>query len=348
MITKKEKKYVLNIKIFFCLCWLFSDLDTPLSASLTTNDFIEEIIQINIPGLEGAYNPSIIDFEDGYLMVFRYDSFKKPISKYVEDYFQYIGIIKLDKDFKPASKWQSILGDRTYDPRLLKVNNEIFMIYCSARKDDKHSMVSSQLNLCKIKISGDNALVEHNVSLKVPFQKKWEKNWVPFESEGNLFMEYQISPHIVIQVDTQSGFCSNLDYRGGSLCKGRIKWPFGLIRGGTPALVVDNSYLGFFHSSLYDSITNTHTYYVGAYTFMQTYPFALEKISFEPFFSYDFYSTPKNEKTSSNVVFPGGYVIKEDKIFLCYGENDDAIKIMKIDKENLYKNMRVLQKKERF
>jgi predicted GH43/DUF377 family glycosyl hydrolase len=348
MITDKVKKYVSNIrKLLFFIC-LFSVINTPLLASLTPSDFIEEIIQINIPGLQGAYNPSIIDFEDGYLMVFRYDSFKKPIFKYIEDYFQNIGIIKLDKDFKPSSKWQSILGDRTYDPRLLKVNNEIFMIYCSARKEDKHSMVSSQLNLCKIKISGENALVEHNVTLKVPFQKKWEKNWVLFESEGNLFMEYQISPHIVIQADTESGFCSNLDYRGRNLCNGKIKWPFGLIRGGTPALVVDDSYLGFFHSSLYDSGSNTHSYYVGAYTFMRTYPFALEKISFEPFFCYDFYSTPKNEKTSSNVIFPGGYVIKEEKIYLCYGENDDAIKIMKIDKKNLYKSMRVLQKKERF
>ncbi len=65
--------------------------------------------------------------------------------------------------------------------------------------------------------------------------------------------------------------------------------------------------------------------------------------STSPFVHPDFYSTPKNAKTQSEVIFPGGFVIKENKIFLCYGENDDAIKIMVLDKAALFSSMQNIE-----
>jgi hypothetical protein len=70
---------------------------------------------------------------------------------------------------------------------------------------------------------------------------------------------------------------------------------------------------------------------MGAYTFEAQPPFRLTRISSELFSHEDFFSTPKNGVTTSNVVFPVGLAIKDGVILVSYGENDAAIKVMEID-----------------
>lgn len=309
---------------------------TKISADKIPDEFIEDIIEINIPGLKGAYNASLVDFEDGYLMAFRYDVYKEPIGLYINDFYQYIGVILLDENFKPKSPWQTCIGNRTYDPRLLKVDDTIYMIFASSAPSDPHSCVSSRLNLCTINYSEEGIAVSNLNALNAPFQQKWEKNWVLFSYDSTIFLEYTISPHVILQPSILDGSCIDLIFNDSQI----IQWPFGIIRGGTPALLVDDKYLGFFHSSQIDPDTHKYTYYIGAYTFLNTPPFTIDQVSSSPFFHPDFFSTPKNAKTTSEVVFPGGFVIKNDKIYLCYGENDDAIKIMILDKKKLFASMR--------
>lgn len=304
---------------------------------LSKDTFIEDIIEIKIPGLKGAYNPSFIDFEDGYLMAFRYDTYKHPIALHLGDFYQYIGIVLLDKNFNPKGPWQPCIGNRTYDPRLLKIDDTIYMIFASASPSDPNSNLSSRLNLCTINYSEDGISIFNLNALNVSFQKKWEKNWVIFNYNHQILLEYEISPHVVLQPSLLNGSCIELIFDDNTKI---IKWPFGIIRGGTPALLVDGKYLGFFHSSQVDPYTRKYTYYVGAYTFLNAPPFTIDQVSATPFFHPDFYSTPKNAKTHSRVVFPGGFVVKKDKIYLCYGENDDAIKIMVLDKKGLFDSMR--------
>ena len=300
--------------------------------------FIERIIKINIPGLKGAYNPSIVDYEDGYLMAFRYDTYKEPIGLYINDFHQYIGVILLDKHFKPKSPWQLCIGDRAYDPRLIKVDEKIYMIFASPAPSDPCSVLSSRLNLCTIAYSNEGVSVSDLQPLNVSFQQEWEKNWVLFSYNNQLLLEYTISPHVILQPSLPDGVCVELLFN-----ENNITWPYGIIRGGTPALLVDDKYLGFFHSSQVDPVSKKYTYYIGAYTFLNAPPFTIEKASPRPFSHPDFYSTPTNAKTQSQVIFPGRFVIKKNRIYLCYGENDDAIKIMVLNKKKLFASMQDIE-----
>ncbi len=247
------------------------------SLSAEQSVFIEEIIEIKIPGLQGAYNPSLVDFEDGYLMVFRYDIYKEPIGSYVNDFYQYIGVILLDQNFNPKGPWQPCIGNRTYDPRLLKIDETIYMIFASPAPSDEHSCLSSRLNLCTVNYSEEGISVSNLNALNVSFQQKWEKNWVLFEYHNQLHLEYQISPHVILQPSLVDGSCDALIFEENDNFTKTIKWPYGLIRGGTPALLVDGKYLGFFHSSQIDPDTHKYTYYIGAYTFLNAPPFTIER-----------------------------------------------------------------------
>ncbi len=214
------------------------------------------------------------------------------------------------------------------------------MIFASAAPSDPHSSLSSRLNLCTINYSEDGVSVGNLNPLTAPFQQKWEKNWVLFNYDSQIFTEYSISPHVILQPSLLDGSCIKPTFAEENNANHKIiKWPFGIIRGGTPAILVDGKYLGFFHSSHVSPRTKQYTYYIGAYTFSNAPPFTIDQVSSAPFFHPDFYSTPRNPKTNSLVIFPGGFVIKNDKFYLCYGENDDAIKIMVLDKEKLFASM---------
>ena len=223
-----------------------------LNVLISANEFIEDIIEIKIPGLKGAYNPSIVDFEDGYLMAFRYDTYKEPIGLYLDDFHQYIGVILLDQDFNPKGHWLPCVGNRTYDPRLLKVNKTIYMIFASPAPTDPNSNHSSRLNLCKIFYTEDKVFVSDQHALNVSFQNNWEKNWVLFSYHNQLLLEYMISPQIILQPSLHDGSCAELVFDENENQMGNIEWPYGIIRGGTPAILVDGKYLGFFHSSKFD------------------------------------------------------------------------------------------------
>jgi predicted GH43/DUF377 family glycosyl hydrolase len=143
-----------------------------------------------------------------------------------------------------------------------------------------------------------------------------------------------IDPHVIIKPSLLDGNSELV-----TTTAPKIDWPYGIIRGGTPALSFDGHYLGFIHSSQRDKKTKKYTYYIGAYLFSKNYPFQLTHISKKPFSHCDFYKTERTPLTASLVIFPGGFIFNENKIYLCYGENDGAIKIMVIKKNELLKSL---------
>lgn len=316
---------------------LFSLLTTAVSfasQSQDADDFIEEIFEVKIPGFAGAYNASIIEYEEGYLMAFRTDACIPPIYLHFEDYYQYIGIIRLDENFQPKGSPYLCLGNRTYDPRLLDIDGTIYLIFASAGQTDCHSLMSSHLNMCTVHPATDAIVVQNVVELDAPCRQKWEKNWVPFVYKNKMHLAYTIVPHLVLRPSVLDGACEVVSNHYTYL-----HWPFGIIRGGTPALLVDGHYLAFFHSSISLNGTECMNYSIGAYTYSANPPFNILRSSVKPFSHPDFYSTERSIYTPSNVLFPGGFVVKDEKIYLCYGENDAVIKIMVLNKKALYKSL---------
>lgn len=326
-------KYTLLLVLFLSAPAYGLSVLKKISAHYTS--FIEETIQINIPGIDKAYNASIIEYEDGYLMAFRYDTYIHPVWQHRKAYHQFVGIIQLDENFIPKGPWLPFPYENSYDPRLCKIGDTTYIIFASPNDLDRDTLSSSRLNLCAFSITLEGIHIDKHLPLKVPFQNIWEKNWVLFDYDNKPYLSYTIDPHVIVKPSLINGDCKEI-----SRIQQKIHWPYGIIRGGTPAIKVDGTYLGFFHSSAFDPATGFHTFYVGAYTFSPEPPFQLLKISSAPFSHPDFFSTPRiSIAAGKSVVFPGGFFVKEDKLYVCYGENDAAIKIMVIDKKKLMKSL---------
>jgi predicted GH43/DUF377 family glycosyl hydrolase len=302
-------------------------------------DLIRNVKTIVLPFAPGAYNASIIAWEEGYLLAYRYDIYVTPVVNHQSQNFQYIGLVRLDKEFNPLDRGKICveLGNRSYDPRLVRVGDAIYLIYCSARPEDINSISSSQLCLTRVHSQGGYFTVDPPTVLSVAFQNHWEKNWVPFSYNDSLFLSYSIHPHRVILPKT-SGACDFLFETEPS-----VIWDFGIIRGGTPAILVDGEYLAFFHSSVWNPAAGRYIYSMGAYTFSARPPFQLTRISSLPISHPDFYSTPTNELTNSHVIFPSGLIVNGSKIQVSYGENDGAIKVIEIEKNALFESLKLIK-----
>jgi len=162
-----------------------------------------------------------------------------------------------------------------------------------------------------------------------------EKNWVPFDYNGTLHLAYSIVPHKILS-PLGSSNCATV-----SATLPPVKWNWGVLRGGTPALLDGEEYLAFFHSvktmaTVHSEGINMPHYFMGAYTFSAEPPFHITRISQEPIVGRSFYAGPAYKTYRPvRVVFPGGYVADEKFVWILYGRQDHEIWVVKIDKKAL-------------
>lgn len=329
---------------------LISQSDVPKASqtlsspvSIPNDSFIRHIYQVQIPGMSDAFNATLIEDGTGYLMAFRYDEYRTPRQppiNWAEFFYQRIGFVRLNSRFEPIGKWMPCeeIGNRVYDPRLTRIGDKIFLSYSCAPVKANDSLSGSLIGLTQIHAKDEVIVAKSTVMLKAAFQQQWEKNWVPFNYCNQLHLLYTINPPLILIPSLIDGQCRHL-----SGSQHAVNWHWGIIRGGTPALLIDGEYLAFFHSSKKDPLTGLHIYYIGAYTFQPQPPFNLTRISSKPIFHHDFCTSPATHIVcstySSFVLFPGGLVVKDDLIYVCYGENDSSIKVMEIDKKGLYQSL---------
>ena len=157
-----------------------------------------------------------------------------------------------------------------------------------------------------------------------------EKNFIPFERDGLLFIIYRCHPtQQVVRMEGEEA-SQPLETPG-------PRWPYGEVRGGTPPVEYEGNLLRFFHSHLQNELTPPHhRYYVGAYLMEPNPPFAVVRVSRRPvlFGSEADNLTPEQRKAcphwKPNVVFPGGIVVRDGYFLLSCGINDSASAIVKI------------------
>jgi len=140
-----------------------------------------------------------------------------------------------------------------------------------------------------------------------------EKNWLWFFHGEQLHMEYQASPHIVCRFSLDGKF--EQEYK----TEANLSWDYGVIRGGTPPVLVGNEYLTFFHSRL--KLEEHHwRYYMGAYTFESQPPFRIIRMTTEPLLAGS--SDDIESPSKPLVVFPCGSRLKDGKWLVTGGCND--------------------------
>jgi predicted GH43/DUF377 family glycosyl hydrolase len=326
------KKKFIQLVVLFSLCFF----------SIHADDVVLETKRIHLEEYPDAFNPSMIKMDDGYLMTFRYCPDR------TGDSFSFIGIVKLDESFDLLSTPQLLdtrYGDTTIpshseDARIFILNGKTYITY----NDNPDLVQPTNKNRRDIFIA---ELVENEGEFKLISPLKlvyparyeeqlWQKNWVPFVWEEKLMMGYSVTPHEALHVNVETGYCLPLGYS-----KIMNIWNHGALRGGTPAILEGDKYLAFFHSSKQTTTTASNGkkmlhYYMGAYTFSAFPPFNIESITPEPIISKDFYT---KSDAAKRVIFPGGFVVTPELIYVAYGKDDKEVWIAIIDRKALESSM---------
>ncbi len=309
------------------------------------DDLVVSTKRIEIPGIPDAFNPSVIRWKNKLLMTFRF------IPDIRSRYTTYTGAIFLDSEFNPIGEpivltlrdSKSQVPSRAEDARLIKVGSKLYIIY-SDNPNLKITRGGYRVHIAELSLDGEKIKV-----LKIDCFTKFEgedqnlreKNWVPFTYKDTLLLSYSLSPHTIfkpfIGLSECKTFCST---------KTNVSWDYGILRGGTPAALVENEYLAFFHSSI--PMQTIHSfdkpslhYFMGAYTFSAVPPFEIKRISKKPIVGKNFYSgiSYKPYWHPVKAIFPGGYLVNQNSIFVFYGRDDHEIWVATIDKKKLLSNL---------
>ena len=305
-------------------------------------DFVLESKQIHIPLYPDAFNPSIVRWQGALLLSFRILPNKS--NTFISD----TGVIWLDDDFNPISEPQILnfreeypnIDSRAADARFITVNDRLFIVY----EDNRDKVISRggfRVFIAELSVEGMDVHVENIECLSIfegESQNVREKSWVPFNYNNNLLLAYSINPHLIFYPTFRNGECLTI-----ATSHNDILWDYGTIRGGTQAMLIeDNQYLSFFHSSIFMSTLHskgknmTH-YFIGAYTFNDTPPFSLSKISKAPIYGDHFYEGPiyKHYWKPIRAVFPCGFIMDGNDIWISYGRDDYEMWVVHIDKQKL-------------
>ncbi len=298
-------------------------------------EFVLETKRILIEGFPDAFNPSIIRWDGRLIMCFRT---YHPESRSTNE----IALVELSEDFEPAGETKFLKFEspdpyclmKRQDPRLLAVGGKLWVAYNNTVKGELRRML-----VAPVECVGGEFIVkpaECLLHFEGEREDRSEKNWVPFDYGGRLHLAYSLIPHKIFTPLYGSSACETAAASLSSL-----KWNWGVLRGGTPALLEGDEYLAFFHCS--KSMATQHSkgksiphYFMGAYMFSARPPFHLTRISPEPIVGKYFYKGPAYKTWKPlRVVFPGGYVSDDRFVWILYGRQDHEIWVAKLDKRQL-------------
>jgi predicted GH43/DUF377 family glycosyl hydrolase len=315
--------------------------ESPLDLEEFPQDFVLGTKKIEVPGYPHAFNGSIVRWKGSLLMSFRY------IPCALQPFNANVGLVWLDEEFNPCTVPQIVntqrpdvfqaasVPSRAEDARLIEVGNDLYIVY-SDNQDITITRGGFRVYVGKVSFENDVFSIcdiECLTSFEGQDINRREKNWTPFEYEGNLLLAYSHLPHRIFSL-IGNGACE-------TICSSLpgINWEWGELRGGTPGLNIGGQNLGFFHSS--KNMETIHSggkyiphYFMGAYTFSLSPPFNITGISPEPIIGKQFYTGAEYERYwgSVRVVFPCGFIFDDSNIWVSYGRQDHEIWIARLDR----------------
>jgi predicted GH43/DUF377 family glycosyl hydrolase len=321
-------------------------------------NIIKTIEPIQIAGYK-VFNAGILPLEKGYLFVSRRrgDSFLDSLWKkyFLKENIKGLTIGELDKNFKETNQkkteYRSLEnqsgGEVQYiDARLVKVKEDIYMVYCRQKNSPNRLNSFASLYLAKLEKIDNCWSVTRDVPIifeqgeefyqKGLVQKGFEKNWMPFVSNDELFFIYLMEPeHVILKADPISGKAV-INYRSNNTCLGSL----GASRGSTPPVFDEelNEWITLYHY-VYPTnrkITNkkVDAYFFEGYTFSKDPPYRVLRKSNGPIIGQSVYNN------FHKIIFPTTLLRDGDDYLIFYGDDDVTNKMARISRSDLIKSMK--------
>ncbi len=153
-----------------------------------------------------------------------------------------------------------------------------------------------------------------------------EKNWSPYVHDGEQYVVYTISPHVILRIDGDRAERVHVSDTP-------FPWSGGHLRGGAPPVLVGDRYYHWFHgcalpgtSTPSDGTAAGSHYNVGLYTFEAKPPFRPLSMTPHPLRWGDRHANVTRDKCPYHaVVFPCGAYLDGDDFYVSSGENDRRI-----------------------
>lgn len=331
------KKYTILLVVLINLFFhreSFGALPFDIDLEQMTQDYVLEVRQLHIPGYPTACNASIVRWQNRLILSFNAYSVGK------EDQPDLMGLATLDEDFKvtgtpqildvPKNLWQ--------DARLVVLNDTLYLVFNGAIEGQVRRTFITQADFNGVEFSIEPPKAFLHFPGENPNQ--WERNWIPFVYNNSLLLATQLMPHRILSPVLGSQTCEEITSLNFS-----SSWMWGTPKTGTTAHLDGNHYLALFHSikvmpSIHSDGKSIQHYFMGAYTFEDHPPFQVTAMSKEPIVGKHFYHGPEYTMCKPcRVVFPCGYVMDKEFIWVVYGRQDHEIWMAKLEKKGLYSNM---------
>lgn len=332
--------YRFFIVYLWSFCLFGQELDFDL---LVDQKLVRSTKQIILPAYPDAFNPSLAKIDAGYILIFRYCP-----NQYWDPWVNYIGAVLLNDFFDPISEPELLstglncpcIKSQAEDARIFSFQERLYLIYNDNVAINRPWFRDRRdIFIAEIRYTDGHFSLVNPIKMFYQnhyYSQYWQKNWTPFVSSDKLLLSYSINPHEICFPNLHDGACY--------FCyetTAKIDWNLGILRGSSPAILVDGEYFSFFHSG--HQITTSVSegkpfwhYFMGAYTFSAEPPFEITRISPQPIVGEGFYTLSHHEK---KVILPGGFVIRGSSIFVAYGRNDEEMWIAEIDKQALFQSL---------
>lgn len=275
----------------------------------------------------GLYNMSVRKLHDGYSGVIRGSTWNGCCNNNIFPSFSYVYYINLTDEGKVKNLNKIDLNyelfnncvDPSYniyasgieDPRIFLFKNEEWSICNSLGLSQQQNPCVNAM--CIFKIS--DPILSFRI-LTIPLNinpSQRQKNWSPFEYNGELYCEYSIDPHVILKIDIDTGLAEQKWETGSS---NEIITSDTSLRGGAPPLLIYNHkilkfpeifYLGVGHTRTRETSDYSHFFYM----FESSPPFKILAKS-------DQFKLDGNER----IQFVTGLSLYNDMIYISYGVDD--------------------------
>jgi predicted GH43/DUF377 family glycosyl hydrolase len=294
------------------------------------------------PGEWIDFNPTVVVFSDRRrLALFRRDQVPPTPGE------GSIWAVEVSDELDPLGD-PFLMVRRGEDPRGVVIDDRLFLFFVTIEKNQIGRATGSQMHITEFRLLDNTP--ESLYSFVLPKNPtgaahlagtQWEKNWVPFHTQGReIALIYSHEPWVVLMLEICEAGRGEAPRLVSAHSTPGIRWLHGEIRGGTPPLVFDDEHLiTFFHSS--QVIGSRNVYMVGACVFESARPFRPTLFTTDPLLVAPYYSTVQRFgwPVLASVIFPLGAQRETAGYTLLCGIDDGEVGIIEVADKVLHQRL---------